>query len=793
MSITKNATDRATGLVYLDAARASAPATHVFIIGVGNFLSSNVKSVTSPPKSALAMASWFLGRDGGPGFVNHERPLGSLAMMISDEKAGAETIYEGAPVPRAKFELVRAGVQAWVTRINSNKDNLAIFYVCSHGESFGTKTAFLLEEYDTNELQKTVGLSEIKQLADALLFAKPVRQLLLVDCCRTESGLQLPPDEQFGEKFISLTKPADDHGESRQQWICGATTLGEELTGRKNTTTIFTDGLLRCLKGAAADGSGGDWRVTPADLIRTLPRFMDLHRRPREELQKPNGTFADAFPICFCKEPTSVQTYVALNDQSRWPGCRVTIKGAQEQVFNIAQPPGPDRFAVAEVEELQAIEVVVADNKGDEIGREMRAKPRVPAEYIVIGANKIVSVQTRPSQQLGGPDNTAICVRSYAPANLPDAGIMRLTRIDGASRMKLPPALINLNQSDQITAIEPGTYHVALRMPDGKFFSTTVDAVPDNVVDIAIAGRASPHEWLAGAIATGLVATTDDDKLPAHAPQWEVAATQVELVQAMQQIGWISQPPPNKTIRDPVLQISPEPDYQERFRGFRLFRTWAIGQRPAWVQATLGHTHELCAIPLNKNTSVSLVVDRMPPEQSAASSVAIEGRWTPLVGYLATRNFAAGEIVFGASASEIRLAVERKFEDAFAAVIGAAIAVGSGRFEKFAIDERWLRNLSQYFPGIPDGPIILARHLQARMRTTKQRAEVRNLFMEAYNRGPPVLSLSLEWLDAGLAQFGEKGSAKLRRAARSVSRIAVRLDPSKPFTTIRLGPEGRIV
>ena len=81
---------------------------------------------------------------------------------------------------------------------------------------------------------------------------------------------------------------------------------------------------------------------------------------------------------------------MALNDQSRWPGCRVTIKGAQEQVFNIAQPPGPDRFAVAEVEELQAIEVVVADNKGDEIGWEMRAKPRVPAEYIVIGANKIV-------------------------------------------------------------------------------------------------------------------------------------------------------------------------------------------------------------------------------------------------------------------------------------------------------------------------------------------------------------------------------------------------------------------
>ncbi|OWK21455.1 hypothetical protein AJ88_23705 [Mesorhizobium amorphae CCBAU 01583] len=163
--------------------------------------------------------------------------------------------------------------------------------------------------------------------------------------------------------------------------------------------------------------------------------------------------------------------------------------------------------------------------------------------------------------------------------------------------------------------------------------------------------------------------------------------------------------------------------------------------------------------------------------------------WTPLLGYLSSRNFAAGEAIFGRHAEAVRSAVQEKVADTVGAVIGALIAVGSGRFEHFAIEEQWLSNLANWFQGIPDGPVILARRLSDRARSKNERQAVRDQLLEAYRRGIPICSLSLEWLDQGLAEYG---LSEDKEAMAVVRRVATRVNPAKPFTTISLGPGGRI-
>jgi len=80
MTVTVASQDREKGIVFLEQSRASSPATHVMIVGVGQFLSPAIRALTSPPLSALAVADWFLGR-GSPGFTNPKRPLGSLVAL----------------------------------------------------------------------------------------------------------------------------------------------------------------------------------------------------------------------------------------------------------------------------------------------------------------------------------------------------------------------------------------------------------------------------------------------------------------------------------------------------------------------------------------------------------------------------------------------------------------------------------------------------------------------------------------------------------------------------------------
>jgi hypothetical protein len=125
--------------------------THVLIVGVGEYPSllggdptrslddpMSLKQLSSPPESAKALASWFLGRQGGAspapaGFHNPGAPLVTVEMLLSPGQT--YTRPDGTPVPveAATRANIARRFDFWSERAAAHADNVAVFYFCGHG------------------------------------------------------------------------------------------------------------------------------------------------------------------------------------------------------------------------------------------------------------------------------------------------------------------------------------------------------------------------------------------------------------------------------------------------------------------------------------------------------------------------------------------------------------------------------------------------------------------------------------------------------------------------------------
>lgn len=165
-------------------------------------------------------------------------------------------------------------------------------------------------------------------------------------------------------------------------------------------------------------------------------------------------------------------------------------------------------------------------------------------------------------------------------------------------------------------------------------------------------------------------------------------------------------------------------------------------------------------------------------------------RWSKLLGCVAARNFVEGEKLLDEGLAEDVLgAIRNKVLNNVAATAGALVAVGAASPKVEEHWDPWLRNLCQWFPGLPDGPIILGRRLMSRARSQAQIDEAGAWFLEGYRRGVPYYSLSLDWLAQGLESV-PGNSAELLEKRRIARELSIRVDPARTFTVIRLRNAG---
>ncbi len=304
------------------------PGTHVLIIGVGEYaygrdraesdVGGALPQLTSPPKSARAIADWFIGS-----FQNRERPLASVALLLSEadphpyhpsRPSGA------APVTPANATLteVKAAARAWADRLHSHKENMAVFYFCGHGASLGQQAALLLNDFGETG-RDFEGAIDVDILCGTMRNARAVRQAYLLDCCRTRADDLYQNEPRIGSRILSESGSSKDHDENAQQFVLFPTIDGEEAFGVKGGMSAFTHSVIDALSFAAADPRSGTWRTSTGKLFSEVDQLI-TYRMPAQLRQRSKPTVVDSSNFYFndIGAPSATRSFVTISDPSFW-------------------------------------------------------------------------------------------------------------------------------------------------------------------------------------------------------------------------------------------------------------------------------------------------------------------------------------------------------------------------------------------------------------------------------------------------------------------------------------------
>lgn len=310
--------------------KADRAGTHVLLIGIGDYpwveggkLCKTAKhhdnamgmgQLAAPPISMRALADWYL-----DGFANPERPLASLAMLLS-ENGPANYTHTNAPartrpLPRGTIGEVEKAVAAWVERASGQRDNALVFGFCGHGVQ-SSNPVLLCRDYGENIQNRFQGAIDFEQFRIALSTRQPDTQLLLVDACRTPDvdnsllGAVTP-----GNPLLDLISLTSRDNAPAMQSVHFATSLYTEAWGHDDGPSLFSEALLEALASGGADSSDG-WWVTTNELQRALSAYLrrisgeaGIIQRPTAQLQ----TFRISKPA-----QITVPLYVKSTEPAIW-------------------------------------------------------------------------------------------------------------------------------------------------------------------------------------------------------------------------------------------------------------------------------------------------------------------------------------------------------------------------------------------------------------------------------------------------------------------------------------------
>lgn len=819
MPVTLDPAHRAQGLIYLNSALVDQPATHVLLVGIGRFASDALPQLTSPPASARAMAAWFLGDAGDrAGFANPERPLGSLALVLSEGDGPAEA--EGGPVPEATFANVQVALRAWITRAGRNAQSAAVLFMASHGQADMRRTAIVLQDYGGDPLDPFAGMTEVEQLARALTTLDPVDKLLIFDCCRTKIAMDLSDERSFGMPMIGgRVTPAGFMGIRPN--ILRSTRFGTVAYGGGGVeTTLFTGALLDALSGMAASPSD-DWRIYSSELSSTAEEIMRLWQEDGEPIQVPAYESEGKVPIAQIAEPAVVPFFLALPPDHDITTARFRLYRGDATVpeADVAGPSDGRPFVRFGLEELVPYRVTAHDAAGALIG-EMTVKTRMPRmiKTLPLGALPGGGLQvTRAKSADAAATGVAVQVNTQWVQGQVQAPVIRVARVE-AALPPMPTPAAPAPFEDGVLGFAPGDRFIARRRPPAP--AKRVRHKLEQVVPDATGLRLASGQWIVRASRPGapdvetMIDVEDGDEVTLNLPglqtghEWLMPAVAAAVISDKERGSDASNAPTpapalmlHGTDGKPLAEVSAQRGPADgRFAVFHFddgagerfaMRQTGPQNSPVWADFRGDGWRERCFVPLQGALAsfgfyhhdgtqdpwqAEVLVDDHPPhDRSHVAGYAMSGSFGPLLAFLARRSFlnAGAALRVIAADMPLRDAVMGKVGNPLAALAAAQIAVATGQTAELDIPDTWMENLANWFPTLPDGPVILGRHRQ------RQGQPCADQFAEAQRRGVPVFSLTQDWLSEGLELTGHPEAAAVR--ARTL-----RTDPTRAFTVIRL-------
>ncbi|MCP3414231.1 caspase family protein [Bradyrhizobium brasilense] len=319
--------DRA--LVFED--QSPGPGTHAIIIGIGHYdalqgganedseLSADMDQLAAPPRSAEALAGWFL-----ESFYNPDRPLKSLSLILSSGTDPAIFSHERAnhaeALPNGTIEVTTKAILAWARRASSDPENLAIFHFCGHGVSTG-EPILLLRDYGVDPDSRFDRTINFNDFVMAMQTRRPRHQLFLIDACRVPDPIaRNVPKHHVGRSCIDPL-PSTSRGELARQSVHHSTSDLAPAYGRTSGASLYTEALLQALDGGGIQ-QNFDAFVSTLGLQTALDAYIARATAREKVEQQPQLTRSHQFTI---HKPSNVRIplYVVSDPAAALKNARV--------------------------------------------------------------------------------------------------------------------------------------------------------------------------------------------------------------------------------------------------------------------------------------------------------------------------------------------------------------------------------------------------------------------------------------------------------------------------------------
>jgi hypothetical protein len=408
--------------------------------------------------------------------------------------------------------------------------------------------------------------------------------------------------------------------------------------------------------------------------------------------------------------------------------------------------------------------------------------------------------------------------------------VRSLTESGGSkSTQRIPVPVGDDRSRHSVLSVDPGTYEVSTILPSGESISRIIKVTDgDEMIDATLDAGPSPHEWLSWQQWSGNLEASHFSE-PGRSDRATIlekvsrdADAEISVLQIHSHSVAV-----RETVWDKLSRRLSRLDYKNSINGRNLFPEDAtkveVSQRVeapdiviqlpfgrgflqaddnrAYLVVTIHDRSMLCVMPWpwlqvmdHKEALVeALITPATDDSKWSVRTIVRDEMFAGLLGY-----FAAGEQGIARELiGQAKKLLFYKMENPLAAAAGAYILVGewigdSAKGEAGLDWMGWIKNLSKFHPWLPDGK-ILEGWLELRIRGREPGLDnARSALLEAERRGIPIYTAGVRRLVDGLmlitSEAQRRGAPDLEAedALGRVRRLAWQIDPSQPFTCVRL-------
>ncbi|MCX5051045.1 caspase family protein [Streptomyces sp. NBC_00474] len=248
--------------------------------------------LTSPPRSAIAVADWLMNSGRGEWPVS----LGSVEVLVSWPPADHALVGSASTPREPTIENIRESFEKWADRCRQHPDNIALFYFCGHGLQ-GDGQYLLASDFNRFATAPFAQAFDFDETRLALQQSGPQTQLFVVDACR-DSYLERAGSVP-GLAVRDLFKPNACVNE-----LTLRLPAFEQAFGRHHEVSRLTQALLHCLDGQAAtpDEYGG-WEVRTDNIRRSINHLLSPEGQDSGLTRTVEATGFGDTPLLYLADP----------------------------------------------------------------------------------------------------------------------------------------------------------------------------------------------------------------------------------------------------------------------------------------------------------------------------------------------------------------------------------------------------------------------------------------------------------------------------------------------------------